>query len=228
VTGFNEEASKTTDSGYKILSVNGRSNIEWESLPAYRGSHFVRDPRCLVVSGYHYHLWTEEEWCKDVPFNWEGMVHHPYFQQYVEPDSRKFPKLQTYQEYLNSLDKEKGMVVEMLWRRTQFSHMKNWNYDNPKIMEVKYEDIIGNEVDVFKRLFEHYGFSEELIEEGLTICDSLSLKNSKKSSTSHTRSGSSKQWVKEFSAGHKKIFNDLYPELLIQLAYETSDGWVEG
>ncbi|MEH6559629.1 MAG: sulfotransferase domain-containing protein [Oceanicoccus sp.] len=226
VDGFNDEACNRSESEYRILSVNGRSNIDWDSMPAYRGSHFVRDPRCLVVSGYHYHLWTEESWCKNVPFNWEGMVHHPYFKKYVEPDETKFPKLQTYQQYLNSLDKERGMVVEMLWRRTQFAHMKSWNYNNPNIMELKYEDIIGNEVEVFRQLFEHYGFSDQLVKAGLKHCDSLSLKNSKKSKTSHTRSGSSKQWLKEFSAEHRGVFNGLYPELPVQLAYEQDDSWV--
>jgi len=32
-----------------------------------RGTHIVRDPRDVAVSGYRYHLWTDEEW-----------VHTPY------------------------------------------------------------------------------------------------------------------------------------------------------
>jgi hypothetical protein len=45
------------------------------SISNYRGSHMIRDPRDIVLSGYHYHLWTSEDWCnkkiKDLPADME-------------------------------------------------------------------------------------------------------------------------------------------------------------
>ena len=38
------------------------SLIDRAALPPYRGAHLIRDPRDIVVSGYFYHLWTEEKW----------------------------------------------------------------------------------------------------------------------------------------------------------------------
>lgn len=43
----------------------------------YRGSHFIRDPRDLVVSGYYYHLWTREAWCMDPGFEWRDLSRIP-------------------------------------------------------------------------------------------------------------------------------------------------------
>jgi len=50
------EHAALNDSPQRVLSVNNRSDIPWDRLPESRGSYFIRDPRDLVVSGYHYHL----------------------------------------------------------------------------------------------------------------------------------------------------------------------------
>jgi len=223
---FNAEATKKEAGGYRLLSVNGKNDILWDELPLFRGSHFVRDPRDLVVSGYHYHLWTEEAWCKDVHFNWETITAHPYFRSRVEKNESKFPQNVSYQRYLNSLEKEQGMALEILWRRSQFRNMRNWNYENPNILELKYENIVGNEKNSFLALFEHYEFSAELQHAGVQICEELSLKNMKKSGRSHTRSGAERQWVSGFSTANKTMFHELYGDLPIFLGYENSDGWV--
>jgi hypothetical protein len=47
------EQAALNDPRRRVLSVNNRSDIAWERLPEYRGSHFIRDPRDLVVSGFY-------------------------------------------------------------------------------------------------------------------------------------------------------------------------------
>ena len=189
--------------------------------PDYRGSHFVRDPRDLIVSGYHYHLWTGEPWCIAPDFDWRRIVNHPFFKEYVAGDDKRAPQRISYRDYLNTLDKEKGMIVEMLWRQHHFEHVRNWNYQNTKIMELKYEDIIGNEVESFGKLFSHYEFHPKIIDRGLEIVEKLSLKNKKKSKTGHVRNGTTSQWAAEFSPLHEHVFNDLYGDLLATMGYKV-------
>lgn len=227
VDAFNAEAIRKGADDYRLLSVNGKSDIPWSDVPDFRGSHFIRDPRDLIVSGYHYHLWTEEAWCKNDQFDWNWMTCHPYFRDFVESTEAKFPRKVSYQKYLNSLNKEQGMVLEMLWRQTQFKNMRNWDFENPNILELKYEDIVGNEVNCFRTLFQHYGFSAELQVAGLEICNELSLKNMDKSTGSHTRSGAAQQWVTEFTSSNKDVFLRLYGDLPVFLGYEHSNSWVE-
>lgn len=68
------------------------SMINREELPPFRGSHMIRDPRDMVISAYFYHLKTAEAW-----------VHLP----------RERFGGRSYQEYLNSFDKEEGMAVQI-------------------------------------------------------------------------------------------------------------------
>lgn len=89
--------------GKSIISINNNSNIPFAKFGSYRASHFIRDPRDLVVSGYRYHLWTHEEWCNDPNFNWPGMVKTEYFKKYITSKESEFPHDITYKDYLTSL-----------------------------------------------------------------------------------------------------------------------------
>ena len=216
-----EVAAKTIP-GKKALSVNNRSDINWEELPpSTRGSHFVRDPRDLIISGYHYHLWSDERHINVRDYNWRPIVDDPLFTEYVASGSERQPTGLTFQEYLNSLDKEKGLILELIWRKDHFGHMARWDYQNPKVIEVKYEEIISNEAAIFRRIFEHYEFHPLLIERGVEIAEELSLANKKKRQRSHVRSGATQQWKSEFSSLMKDLFRDRYGQLLIDLGYEA-------
>lgn len=211
--------------GKRVLSVNGTSKIIWSGLPEYRGSHFVRDPRDLVVSGYYYHLWAPEPWCNTADYDkWPRIVNHPFFSRYIEGDSGKHPGNISYKEYLNSLDKERGLILEIIWRHYHFANMRKWDYGNPRILELKYEDIIGNEVECFRGVFEFYGFHPKLVESGLEIVDAYRLKNRVKSDTGHVRKGTARQWENEFSPLVSKLFKEAYGDLLIKLGYQHAAG----
>ena len=209
----------------RVYSVNNFSAVNWQRLPDYRGSHFIRDPRCLVTSGYHYHLWTRESWCRDPAFKWQRIVSHPYFALYIDDDASNYPNKISYQKYVNTLGLEKGLILEMIWRTRHFEQMLGWNFNNPRIIEIRYEDLIGHEVEAFNSIFEHYGFHPRLISRGLEVVERFSLKNQRKSETRHIRSGETKQWVKEFSPLHKRLFKDVYGELLVKLNYENDLSW---
>ena len=111
------------------------SCVELEHLPRYVGSHMVHDPRDIIISAYFYHLWTKEEWAHI---------------------SRQSLDNLTYQQYLNSLSQEEGILAEMKGKSKEvIDEMSRWDYNNPNFIEFKYEDIIDNEREIFYKIFDH-------------------------------------------------------------------------
>ena len=187
------------------------SRVDVAKLPNYVGSHMIRDPRDIIISAYFYHLWTKEEW-----------AHIP----------RHSLNNLTYQEHLNSLNKEEGLLAEMEGTSKEvIEEMSQWNYDNPNFIEFKYEDIIVNESEIFSKIFQHYQFSQEAIENCIKIANRFSFKNKSNRQkgtikpTSHLRSGRIGEWQEVFNQHHKRRFKELFGNTLIKLGYETDNNW---
>ncbi|MBR8828224.1 MAG: sulfotransferase domain-containing protein [Gomphosphaeria aponina SAG 52.96 = DSM 107014] len=201
---------------YKIkeqteIFMQSHSNVEPSKLPPYRGSHVVRDPRDVVISGYFYHLWTKESW-----------VHKP---------KKKYGGI-SYQEYLKSVDKETGLMEEIKRAATKYiKDMGQWNYKNPNFIEVKYEDLIRDEQSVFTKIFNHYGFNEKAIEKSLEIAEQLSFQNvarrklGETKEKSHLRSGQPGEWQYIFNEQHKGYFKQMCGKVLVKLGYEKNNDW---
>jgi hypothetical protein len=97
---WSETLAPSTD-----VYIQNNSFVDIPKLPAFRGSHLIRDPRDMVISGYFYHLWTKEPWVH-VPMKErtaDQKAHWPYFSE------SEFGDL-TYQEYLKSMDQEEGIL----------------------------------------------------------------------------------------------------------------------
>jgi hypothetical protein len=178
--------------------------------PDYVSSHVVRDPRDIVVSAYHYHKTCKEEWC--IEFN---------------PDFGM-----TYQEKLNSFQKEEGMVFEMThYTKVVLDIMNGWNYSDPKCLELKYRELIKDPDQTFSRLFTHWGIPADQLHECIEISRKYHMtkltgrKVGEIQIGSHMRSGLPGQWKSEFSSEHKKVFKALYPGLLVKLGFEKDDNW---
>ncbi len=207
-----------------VLSVNNSSVLQFNKYPSYKGSHFIRDPRDLLVSGYRYHLRTKERWCHNANFDWTSIVNHPYFAKYIENKNDNWPSNISYQNYLKSLDFEKGMIVELIWRQKHFVQMQKWDFNNERIIEKKYEEIIGNEIDSFEEIFHHYELHPKLINRGLELVEKYSLEN-QRGKIPHIRKGSPNQWDSEFTVLHKQLFKELNGGLLVTLDYERDLQW---
>jgi Sulfotransferase domain len=198
--------------GTEVL-VDHHSLINRSRLPPCRGSHLIRDPRDIVVSGYNYHLWTDEEWAR---------VARPEYGN------------RSYQEYLNSLTQEDGLLAEMRRFATApkgLRRMVDWDYSDPSFTEVRYEDLVADEAHVFRRMFEHYGFSDGAVEEAIGIAEAFSFKRQTGRSVgevrpnAHLRSGRAGQWRDVFGDAHLELGRELYGEALIKLGYETDRSW---
>ncbi|WP_172300486.1 sulfotransferase domain-containing protein [Pseudoruegeria sp. HB172150] len=168
-----------------VMSMHGKLNLP--ALGKYRGVHVMRDPRDMIVSGYHYHKWTHETW-----------VHRP------DDDGV------SYQEKLNRADKRDGLFLEIdhfifFYRQT----LLNWNLDDPDIYEVAYDDLMGPERDrIYSEIFAHLGFDGEALALSTDLmrlfeAGSRSGKASGEvTAKSHLRSGKSGQWQKELEDDH--------------------------
>jgi hypothetical protein len=177
----------------------------------WRGSHLIRDPRDMVVSGYHYHLRTTEEWALVPHERWGGT---------------------SYQEHLRALPFDEGLLAEI--RRAAGHEVHDigiWDYDQPEFLELRYEDVIAEEAVWFERLFRHFGFDDGAVAIGLEAADRLSLRTVEKRRESgdwragHVRSGRPGDWREHFAPEHTALFKELTGDLLVRLGYETSAGW---
>lgn len=185
------------------------SHVALASLPKrYKASHMIRDPRDLVVSGYFYHRWTAENWANLPLAELRGM---------------------SYRQYLNSVPKHEGLLAEI--RRNSFwiPHMAGWRFSGPDIFEIRYEDIIQDEVPVFRAMFQHFEFRDSAIERALKISRKYSFETLKSKGgagkNSHLRSGRVSEWREHFEPAHVALFKELYPGALARLGYETGDDW---
>jgi hypothetical protein len=164
----------------------------------------IRDPRDMIVSAYFYHLRTTESWALSPQESYDG---------------------RSYQNYLKSLDQREGILAEI--RRSSsvdIADMVRWNYGDPRFIELRYEDFIGNEENAFRTLFQFYGFKPEAVDSCVEIALGFSLKNVKTGS-SHIRSGQPNEWREYFSREHRDVFKQLTKDAALALGYETNPDW---
>lgn len=178
--------------------------------PDLVGSHMVRDPRDVVVSGYHYHLWTPEAWAH-------------------EPDPAYGGR--SYREHLRALDPEEGLAAEIRHALPVIREMADWDYDDPRFCELRYEDAIADPRATYRQVFRHYGFTDEAVATAADIADRYSFRNltgrrlGDVEERSHLRSGRPGQWRKEFTPATSELFKELAGDALIALGYETDLDW---
>ncbi len=207
----------------RIIMVNNVGD-ELKMLPAYfRGTHIIRDPRDLLVSGYRYHLWCSEPWIL-VPIRAE-MKDYLQLAELSIPD----PGDISYQDLIKSLDKPTGLLLELNRMKNLLSHMADWDYHHPNILELRYEKVFGNEENAFRQIFSHYRFNEEETSTGLSWVKHFSFDSQKKVGKAgdggHLAKGIEGQWRDEFFPGLRKKFKDRYQQLLIKTGYEKDDSW---
>ncbi|MBF9032138.1 hypothetical protein HKCCE3408_17195 [Rhodobacterales bacterium HKCCE3408] len=170
------------------LFLSNHSKMELTSLAPYRGIHLMRDPRDMIVSGYHYHKWTNETWAH-------------------RPDEAG----RSYQQKLNTVDTRSGLFMEIdhftFFYREQ---LEAWNMEDPDILEVSYEDLMGEGRDqLYHDIFAHLGVPAEQAGIGVDLMRLFEAKrrtgrakDAVRAKHQHIRSGRKEQWREELSPDH--------------------------
>jgi hypothetical protein len=185
-----------------VLHMN--SGIDLDALPALRGSHMIRDPRDVVVSGYHYHRWSYEPWLHVPRDDLDG---------------------QSYQQHLNALSLHDGLLAEIRESAPVIRQMTDWNYDDPRFLELRYEDAILEGDLTFRRVFEHYGFHPRAVDRAIRLAQSFSFERVTRrrvgqvAGRSHYRSGRSGQWRDVFTDEHIALFDQVTDRAAHRLGY---------
>ena len=196
-----------------VVVYNHSRYFDWADYEgrALRGTHLLRDPRDVAVSGYHYHLWTEEKWARLPRESFGG---------------------QSYQEELQRLDFEQGLLLEIeVTSALQLKEMLAWDYDRPEFLELRYETFIEDDVAGFRRVFEHYGLTPAATERALEAVADASFARvtgrelGESDAQSHLRSGRPGEWREQFGPAHVAKFKEVAPGALARLGYEPDDDW---
>ncbi|MEZ4640605.1 MAG: sulfotransferase domain-containing protein [Caldilineaceae bacterium] len=120
-------------SAYDLICLENADNDALEIIEknrSYRGFHVIRDPRDIVVSGYFSHRYS-----------------HPV-------SEHESPWLWRYRALLDSLpDQERGFLAEIDFCSTYFDRLRAWNYQNPQILEIRYETLIAKPTETFAKIF---------------------------------------------------------------------------
>ncbi|NNG00372.1 MAG: hypothetical protein HKM93_13380 [Desulfobacteraceae bacterium] len=216
--------------GAPFIYLDTHSLLDVSEITSFRGTHIIRDPRDIVISGYYYHLWTDEEWA-NMKFS-TLLKEKPMLKSRLASLPLDAIMDMSYKEYLNKLPKEEGLLVEI--KRASLGPiqiMTDWDYDNPNFLEIKYEDLLLDQEKTFRKIFFHYGFKSEAIDISTEIALSYSFKKitgrsiGEVGKKSHLRSGKVNQWEEEFSQSHIDLFKELHGSDLIKLGYEVGLDW---
>jgi len=200
---------------FRVASVNNRT-LDLERLGDFRLTRFVRDPRDLVVSGYFYHRRGAEDWVRldsPQPEDW-------YFANGGIPEGVRSHG-GSFADYLQEVSEEEGLLAELEFRAPHFESMAEWPDDHPKILTLRYEDILGAEEAAFRQLFDFYELSSVERRLGLWLARRYSL-GKRGGKDKHVRNPSSGQWRKLFTPRVQSVFDERYGSLIQQLGYPPS------
>lgn len=200
------------DCGRQRISSLSGNRLDLDRFSDLKAVHIVRDPRDLIVSGYFYHLRAAEPWCRDrdpVEADWaivNGCV----------PDS--LPAGTSLSDYLNGVSQEEGLAAEIAFRRRHLESMEAWPVDDPRVMTVRYEDILGNEADVFGKIYDFYGLAPPTRWAARFFAGHYSAAGRRRKA-SHIRNAQFGQWKQHFTPALADAFQERYGRLLEKYGY---------
>ena len=192
---------------YIICSINNHF-IDIDSLPKEaKVSRFIRDPRDLVVSGYYYHKKGTEPWTQ---------VKSPSKKDYLGVNGNipsAMASDESFSEHLNRVSKEDGLIAQIDFRKNHFESMLKWPLHDKRILLSKYEEIVGNELAYFNKLFDFYELNSDIKEFLLKRVETFSASKMIQKSA-HIRDPRHGQWRREFTPYVNDYFAERYSELL--------------
>lgn len=189
------------------------------AFPGFRAFHVIRDPRDLAISAYYSHRYSHStQW---------------------------WPELVAHRRRLETLSFEDGLLDDLAFTDalptdgfpiTVFPAMDRWNYDDPDIMEVKFEQLIAKPLETLTRAFAYVGLLDSDRIERLRVLKEAVEDNrfeklsggrtiGEENERHHYRGGRSGESRWRFGDVHKDWFRQNYPRLLVRTGYESDQAW---
>lgn len=195
--------------GKEVFWFQDHSRINVKTLGRdYLGVHMIRNPYAVIYSGYRYHKKCNEFWCLTPREELQG---------------------KSYQEYLNDLSEEEGIIFEM--KNTSYKtimEMYNWNYNDKNFINVHLESIMENYDKVILNIFKHLGFRHSFsffCLKLVQIYDISRMSDATIQQNHHitNKKRNTKLYKDHFKKSHYELFSELFPDdLFIKLGYEEN------
>jgi hypothetical protein len=155
----------------------GHSQIDALPERPFRAIRSVRDPRDIWLSGYLYHLHCAEPWCRNTDFSETPPIQFPRvpaaFHARRERWRRDYLRRlggMSYQENLRRRDRDAGLMFELdNYTGVTLEDMRAWRFRDPRILDVKMEDLAAEFDAAMRRALLHLGFAEADMPELLRI-----------------------------------------------------------
>ena len=187
------------------LFLSMQSSIDLSALANYRGVHVLRDPRDMIVSGYHYHKWADEVW-----------VH------------RRDENGESYQEKLNKVDKSTGLFLQIEhFIYTYRGILEDLDISDSRILEVSYEALMAENRDaLYETMFTHLGFANRELKLAIDLMRLFEANNrtgrkaGAVANKSHLRSGKAGQWKQELEQAHIDYIDQELGPVLQKFGYK--------
>ncbi|HAW20585.1 MAG TPA: hypothetical protein DCX14_10420 [Flavobacteriales bacterium] len=194
--------------------------------------HVIRDPREVIVSGFRYHLLSNEEWLhisnpSAVDFDiWKSpLLDSKVFESWVNRMLLLIGSA-NYQERLKETNEDKGLVFEMNGIAFITIHsMLSWpSFDN--CLEIKLEDVISDFHSVWARILKRIGFTGIRLICALELIakhDIAQIQRNRLRLPSHVTApkvGQS-QWPLIANENHNALYTDLFGNAHEQLGYKN-------
>jgi Sulfotransferase domain len=189
-----------------ICSVSGNA-LDLSRFDDIRVARFLRDPRDIVVSAYHYHRSGKEHWClfpdpTDIDW-WVARAKVP----------AGLGSGESLTDFLNRVPAEEGLLAELDILSHHFQSMREWPITHPSVRLFHYRDVVGNERAVFQEIFEFFNLGRMTTVIGPLMAE-LHKADGKTAKQSHIRNPTSGQWQKHFTPRVQGAFLERYGDLL--------------
>lgn len=194
-----------------ITSLSGQT-IDLDSFTDIRVVRFIRDPRDLIVSGYYYHKRGKEPWSR-LPSEGPGT-----FDKVNGGVSPLVPNGTSLQSFLESSDLETGIRAEIDFRRPHYHSMMAWPQDDPRVLVLRYEDILGAEQEAADKIGRHFGWTAPERWRARKSAWNYSA-GGQEAHAGHVRNKAPSQWREHFSDELNRDFVDEFGPLLEAYGY---------
>jgi len=196
---------------YRITSISGYA-LNLDRFRDIKVVRFIRDPRDLLVSGYHYHRRGTEHWTR---------IKSPTQDDFQEVrgvvPERLGPEM-CMMEYVNTAPHDEGMRAELEFRRLHFESMREWPIEDPRVALFRYEDFLGNEMEVYSQAMKHLDLPRISRAYGLISVYRHSAKR-RQSRDPHIRDARSGQWREQLPADVIRSVAENYGDVLERYGY---------